>query len=385
MYVESYFQTAAYLYEQYDLQKPLPIFLKEYFKQNKKFGSRDRKFIAELLYGIYRLGRMDANLSVKERMLIGAFLSKRLPILFFEKTNANMASLYDSSFIARRKWIEENYRILFTMPYACSDGISMDEYLQNLFSQPRFFIRIRKNKESIIRKLKEKEITYIEESDTCLSFDMDTKLTDLFPVGDIVIQDWSSQKTGDFWHPISAEKWWDCCAASGGKSISLLDKNSKIDLTVSDIRPAILNNLHARMQQYAYGDKYVSHVLDLTKDILAFTNKKFDHIICDVPCSGSGTWARSPEQYYFFNEELLSNFQTKQYTIAKNALSYLKPNGYMFYITCSVFAAENENIIDRLKSENLVDIVSAQLINGIESKADCLFVAVLKKSITASS
>lgn len=35
MYVESYFQTAAYLYEQYDLQKPLPIFLKEYFKQNK--------------------------------------------------------------------------------------------------------------------------------------------------------------------------------------------------------------------------------------------------------------------------------------------------------------------------------------------------------------
>jgi len=83
MFVDAYFQVATHLFEHYELQLPLHLFLKEYFKNNKKYGSRDRKFIAELLYGIYRLGKQNDHLSVKDRMLCGAFLSNKLPLIFF--------------------------------------------------------------------------------------------------------------------------------------------------------------------------------------------------------------------------------------------------------------------------------------------------------------
>ena len=87
----------------------------------------------------------------------------------------------------------------------------------------------------------------------------------------------------------------------------LYDKlRASIQLHVSDIRESILKNLSLRFE--AAGVKaYKIFVADLTAENKPFANEVFDIILCDVPCSGSGTWARTPEQLFFFNEKSLRN------------------------------------------------------------------------------
>jgi 16S rRNA (cytosine967-C5)-methyltransferase len=202
------------------------------------------------------------------------------------------------------------------------------------------FIRIRKNKRDIQQILSKNQIEYIEENNECFSMHANVKLDELLAPADYVIQDIASQQTGHFFEPHAKERWWDCCTASGGKSIMLLDKQPNIQLTVSDVRDSILKSLHHRFSQYNYQSKYVSHSIDLSQPVTQFPSNYFDQIICDVPCSGSGTWARSPEQYYFFTEEKLNEFHSKQLVIASEALQKLKPGGTLYYITCSVFEQE---------------------------------------------
>jgi 16S rRNA (cytosine967-C5)-methyltransferase len=237
---------------------------------------------------------------------------------------------------------------------------------------------LRKNKAEVIQLLKKNQIEFRDENEHCISFNSNVKLDDLLTPADYVIQDYASQKTGEFFDPHAKERWWDCCTASGGKSIMLLDKQPNIQLTVSDVRDSILKNLHHRFSMYNYQSKYVSHSIDLLQPVTQFPSNHFDQIICDVPCSGSGTWARSPEQYYYFTEEKLNEFHQKQLTISNEALQKLKSGGFFYYITCSVFKKENEAVVSTLL-ENNCSLVKSQLIKGISKGGDCLYIAVLKK------
>ena len=106
-------------------------------------------------------------------------------------------------------------------------------------------------------------------------------------------------------------------------------------------------------------------------------DRVFDSIICDVPCSGSGTWARTPEQMYFFNPANQIKYPAWQKNIAINAAQYLKPGGRLLYITCSVFEEENEQVLNEVMKVTGLQLVSSQLINGIRIKADSMFVGVL--------
>jgi 16S rRNA (cytosine967-C5)-methyltransferase len=379
MFIESYFQTAAHLFEQYEVQMPLHLFLKEYFRNNKKFGSRDRKYISELLYGIYRLGKANEHLRVRDRLLIGSFLSGRLPILFFEKVNKELANRYEANIQEKMAYVIEAYQCDFSVPFALTTGISEEQFIQNLYAHPRVFIRIRKNHTTIEEKLIQQAIAFQRVSANCLSFDASVKLNELLDPSDYVIQDYASQLTGDHFKPASNESWWDCCTASGGKSIMLLDKNSSIKLTATDIRETILKNLHERMRVYGYESHYVSFNLDVTKDVSGQLKNKFDAIVCDAPCSGAGTWGRSPEQYYFFTQEKLAQFATLQSDIMQHIIDQLKPDGKLYYITCSVLKHENEEIMDTFIQQNSDYSYIAECIDTTTLGGDMMYIAEVRK------
>jgi 16S rRNA (cytosine967-C5)-methyltransferase len=379
MFIESYFQTAAHLFEQYEVQMPLHLFLKEYFRNNKKFGSRDRKYISELLYGIYRLGKANEHLRVRDRLLIGSFLSGRLPILFFEKVNKELAIRYEAHIQEKMAYVIEAYQCDFSVPFALTTGISEEQFIQNLYAHPRVFIRIRKNHTTIEEKLIQQAIAFQRVSANCLSFDASIKLNELLDPSDYVIQDYASQLTGDHFKPASNESWWDCCTASGGKSIMLLDKNSSIKLTATDIRETILKNLHERMRVYGYESHYVSFNLDVTKDVSGQLKNKFDAIVCDAPCSGAGTWGRSPEQYYFFTQEKLAQFATLQSDIMQHIIDQLKPDGKLYYITCSVLKHENEEIMDTFIQQNPDYSYIAECIDTTTLGGDMMYIAEVRK------
>lgn len=379
MFVESYIESASNLISHYELQQPLHLYLKAYFKQNKKYGSRDRKYIAELVYAFYRLGKQPATIPNRELMLVSAFIKSNLPTLFFEKTMQAFAAQFDKSISEKIELILSHYDLNLDNKFDLSEDKEQSFFATQLFSTPRVFIRIRKNKNTILKALAKANIDYIIENEHCFSFQSNVKLEEILEASDYVIQDYSSQAVGNFFEAKASERWWDCCTASGGKAIMLLDKQATVNLTVSDVRESIIKNLHQRFAQYNYQSNYISHCIDLEKPVDKFPDAYFDQIICDAPCSGSGTWARSPEQYYFFNEEKLHAFHEKQVVIASEALTKLKKGGRFYYITCSLYKQENEDVVEKLLAHNCT-LVKSSLLSAVDKGADCLFVAVLEKN-----
>ena len=108
----------------------------------------------------------------------------------------------------------------------------------------------------------------------------------------------------------------------------------------------------------------------------------YDLIICDAPCTGSGTWSRTPEQLYFFEEAIIDQYASLQKKIISNAMPALNPGGYFLYVTCSVFKMENEAIADFIKEKFHLTLVKMGLLKGYDKKADTLFAALFIASVS---
>lgn len=278
-----------------------------------------------------------------------------------------------------------NFDIQRLFPYddiTLSDGITWAQWIESMLIQPDAFIRARVPVATLTAILAANDIPYTHLRDNCIALPNGSAADKVLPVDSYVVQDASSQYTGTYFQPADGQHWWDCCSGAGGKSLLLKDINRKIQLTVSDKRPTILHNLQQRFKQYHHQPP-AAFVADLSSpDSLKkeLGNKRFDSIICDVPCTGSGTWARTPEQLYFFTPSILEGISTLQQQIAPNVAQYLKPGGTVYYITCSVFQQENETVVDKLiAADQSLSLQHSELINGTGHKADSMFIAVLKK------
>jgi 16S rRNA (cytosine967-C5)-methyltransferase len=162
----------------------------------------------------------------------------------------------------------------------------------------------------------------------------------------------------------------------------LSDNSPGVRLLATDVRESILQNLSARFRQYSLPlpERLVLDASDANVLATALKDRKFQGIICDVPCTGSGTWARTPESCYFFKTETLEHYTSRQQAILRNAAQFLAPGGRLVYITCSVFRAENEDVVNAVAVDNSLKVESVRLINGMPIQADSLFAAVLVKT-----
>jgi 16S rRNA (cytosine967-C5)-methyltransferase len=208
-----------------------------------------------------------------------------------------------------------------------------------------------------------------------------TKVDAVFePDKEIVVQDYSSQRISGYFDTgslgLPAPGAWDCCAASGGKSIMLHDLYPDIDLTVSDIRESILINLKKRFKAAGI-DHYKSFIADLTaaNSHPAVPGSPFDLIIADLPCTGSGTWSRNPEALYFFDEKEMERYSVLQKKIINTIMPRLKKGGALVYITCSVFKKENEEVVDFIRQQFQLRLEKMQLLKGYDQRADSMFAA----------
>lgn len=365
-------QHIAAIIDSYSGNVPLAHFLKNYFRQYPKLGSRDRKILSALAYSWYRVSK-----GIEGREWLDMLLTELV---------GNPSTIQN---FPLDKWIRENTSIhfnpdtLFPFDIALSAGITQNEWVSSMLVQPDLFIRIRKDKEKITGILSDNNIPYHFITDTCLALPNGAKIDTLLPEDSYVVQDALSQKTGSFLNPSPGQHWYDCCSGAGGKSLLLRDMQPTVQLDVSDIRESILSNLVKRFRQYHHPSPN-THILDAADQVQlsrAFGKDRFDGIICDVPCTGSGTWARTPEQMFFFDPSALKEFSERQLNIAANVAGLLKPGGCLYYITCSVFRQENEDVINGLVTRTGLQQEQAQLINGTGMKADSMFIAVLKKHL----
>ncbi len=361
--------------ETYNGSLPLAHFLKNYFKQHPILGSRDRRVLSEMSYCWYRSvkGIKDQSLSM-EAKLAACLKICGSEIKFPFSTENSLPQLPENQSF--------DTAALFPYDLPLSDGITKIDWLQSMLVQPCLFIRIRKDKGKVISLLNAAQIPFTFVSDNCLSLPNGAKIDTILPLDCYVVQDASSQQTGDFFKPRKNELWYDCCSGAGGKSLLLKDIEAGVRLTVTDRRESIIYNLQQRFRQYRY-EPPVSHITDVSNPELltkSLGTKKFDAIICDAPCSGSGTWSRTPEQLYFFKPESIPDFPALQHKIAVNVARHLKPGGRLFYITCSVFRTENEDIVTKIIADTGLQPVQSKLINGISNHADSMFIAELISS-----
>lgn len=266
-----------------------------------------------------------------------------------------------------------------------SEGINFQLFTDSFFTQPDLFIRIRPGYEAAVEKKLEGAGIKLRQVDKhTLAVPNLTKLDNIISIDEeAIIQDYSSQQVSTFLKPVKENtkpviKIWDCCAASGGKSILAKDYFGDIDLTVSDIRQSILANLQTRFKK-ADIVQYKSFVADVTNTNIHADKKGYDLLICDAPCSGSGTWARTPEQLYYWQEGKLEYYTALQKKIITNVAPFVKPGGYFLYITCSVFKEENEDIVKEILNTTEFALVDMQVIKGYDVKADTMFGALFKR------
>ena len=286
-----------------------------------------------------------------------------------------------------------NYQLSSVFPWKeeLSDGIEYEKFCASFFIQPDLFIRLRPGKEDKVKlKLKQAGIDFETISPTCLALPNASGIDKILKLDkEAIIQDYNSQRTGEYL-PLIVDHVsltvWDCCAGSGGKSIMAYDINPNIKLTVSDVRKSILANLKKRFEKAGI-KKYKSFVIDLTSNPQPAT-RNFDLIIADVPCTGSGTWSRTPEQLYFFEKEKIDFYASLQKKIIVNVVPHVKPGGYLLYITCSVFRKENEEVVEFINTQSHLELIKIpenstgwKILDGIEHNADTMFVALFRKSI----
>lgn len=370
----------------YPAETPLSKFLPGFYRQNKQMGSTDRKVASRLIYNYFRLGKALFNTVTEERLMVAEFLCNTQTNSFLQHFKPEWALCVGFDIDEKLKLVKTthpDFRLTDVFPWSAdlSQGIDKDAFLKSIFIQPDLFIRVRKGFDQHVKALLTKEsIVFKDEGNGCLALPNGTRLEAIFAQQNwFEVQDWSSQQTAQYFKPQRWEAWWDACAASGGKSLLLYEQQPDLKLVVSDIRESILANLDERFQQSGL-IKYQKKLLDLTRNVdPELHNYTFDGIILDAPCSGSGTWGRTPEMISQFQPQKIEFFQRLQQTIAANVVKYLKPGKPLIYITCSAFKAENEDAIDFMVKELGMKIEEQTVLKGYENKADTMFVARLAR------
>jgi 16S rRNA (cytosine967-C5)-methyltransferase len=144
----------------------------------------------------------------------------------------------------------------------------------------------------------------------------------------------------------------DCCAAPGGKTRVLANRNPSAEVIAAELYPH-----RARLLRTLVTSPNV-RVLVADARELPVTGG-FDRVLVDVPCSGTGTLARNPEIKWRLNPEDLCDLQTRQAAILGSAMQHVLLGGRLVYSTCSLEREENEDVVKNVlsvdKSFRLVD------------------------------
>lgn len=148
---------------------------------------------------------------------------------------------------------------------------------------------------------------------------------------------------------------WDCCAAPGGKTLVLAERLPKAQILATDINVKRLTRMEKRVNGTRHAERIRCEVMDAARpdfvskpDTRSDRDALFDLILCDAPCSGTGTLARNPEIRHRLRPEELARQAARQQAVLRSAIGWLAPGGQLLYSTCSLEPEENEQVIAAL-------------------------------------
>ena len=371
-------------------------------KRDKRWGSRDRGFVAETTYDIVRWKRLYAEIAeINEPFsrddawrLFAVWSTLRgikLPDWkYFENTpTRKIKGRFDEACKIRK--IKESIPDWI-------DALGIKELGESVWSkelakqneQADVILRVNTLKTSIKElqlKLGAEHIETVEIKGYPNALKLVERAnvfkTEAFKMGWFEVQDASSQLVADFLEVAPGMKVVDVCAGAGGKTLHLSAlMQNKGSLIAMDIYESKLKKLKVRAKRNG------AHNIDLrlinSNKPIKKLKEKADRLLIDAPCSGLGVLRRNPDSKWKLKPEFLDKIKKTQQNILQDYSKILKPGGKMVYATCSVLPSENqEQIAKFIASEEgkQFKLIKEKKIFAHKSGYDGFYMALLEKPI----
>ena len=370
-------------------------------KRDKRWGSRDRKFVAETIYEIVRWKRLYAEIAeVKEpfdrnnlwRLFSVWCVLKGIALPDWNQIEPTPTRRIKGKFDELSKirkfresipdWIDE---------VAVSElGEELwTKELAALNKQAEVILRtntLNTTKEELQKKLQDESIftEFIPNHSDALRLVERANVfrTEVFKKGYFEVQDASSQLVAEYLDVAPGMKVIDTCAGAGGKTLHLASfMKNKGQIIAMDIYESKLKKLKIRARRNKVHN-IDTRVIDSTKPIKKLYNKA-DRVLIDAPCSGIGVLRRNPDSKWKLQPEFLDNIKKIQQDILQKYSKMVKSGGKLVYATCSVLPSENQNqITEFLVSESGKDfkLIKDNKVFAHTSGFDGFYMALLEKN-----
>ncbi|MCL1126051.1 RsmB/NOP family class I SAM-dependent RNA methyltransferase [Shewanella surugensis] len=392
----SYSQTLQKLFNEImSTKQPADRILAQYFRENKKHGSKDRKIIRETLFALFRwwgwlkkideqesndlnwylqLGLSGLFESHPWKDLISAWLhfaqldiaasSTLSPFLLIDAETNLSTPINLQTNKGKLQLLETitslNFQLTDLVPswFKEVDVFQEDNIsplIEALSSRPPIWGRVQHlSTDKALKQLHQAGIeassnTAFEDSIHLGNKNINLNGLPLYNQGQLEIQDLGSQVIGHICAPKPHENWWDACSGAGGKSLQLRslmlrqDPKSTGKIIASDIRNKALEELNKRAKRAKFkGIK----TLPWKNDALPVSSKHFDGVLVDSPCSCIGTWRRNPDLRWISDISAVLDKAPLQLDILSRSAQAVKLGGKLVYATCSLSSIENEEVVN---------------------------------------
>ena len=369
-------------------------------KKDKRWGSHDRKFVAETIYEIVRWKRLYTEIAeVKEPFdrdkiwrifAVWAVLrGYTLPDWkYFEETPVRRIKGKFDELTKTRKFKE-------SIP-DWMDELGVKELGEEIWTkelaaqneQAKVILRVNR-----LKTTKEKLRAILTDLNIETEFHKDYPdalilteranvfLTDAFKDGLFEVQDASSQLVAYFLDVKPGMRVVDTCAGAGGKTLHLASlMENKGQLIAMDLYESKLKQLKIRAKRNG-AFNIEPRVIESTKTIKKL-HEKADRVLIDAPCSGLGVLKRNPDSKWKLQPEFIENIKKIQAEVLENYSKIVKPGGKLVYATCSVLPSENQEQIKHFLSTEIgkeFTFVQDRKVLAHESGFDGFYMALLER------
>ena len=340
-------------------------------KRDKRWGARDRKFVAETIYEIVRWNRLYAEIAeVKtpyKRDDIWRIFSVWCILRGIALPDWNQIGDVPVRRIKGRFDELSKIRKYRESVPDWMDELGVSELGESLWSKEiaaqnqQADVILRTNtlnisKEMLQKKLRTENVIteLIPNHPDALRLTERANVfkTEAFHNGFFEVQDASSQLVAAFLEVEPGMKVVDTCAGAGGKTLHLASlMENKGQIIAMDIYESKLKKLKVRARRNK-AHNIDMRVIDSTKPIKKLYNKA-DRVLIDAPCSGLGVIRRNPDSKWKLQPEFIENIKKVQQEVLQSYSKMVKPGGKMVYATCSILPSENRKQVDKfLTSES---------------------------------
>jgi 16S rRNA (cytosine967-C5)-methyltransferase len=369
-------------------------------KKDKRWGSSDRKFVAETIYEIVRWKRLYSEIAeVKEpyhrdnlwRMFSVWAVLRGYPIPDWRQLEGTPERKIKGRFDELSK-----IRTLKESIPDWMDELGVKELGEKVWAkeiaaqnQPAKVIlrtnTLKTTKEQLRAILMDLNIEteYLKDQPDALVLKerANVFLTDAFKQGFFEVQDANSQLVAAFLDVKPGMRVVDTCAGAGGKTLHIAAlMENKGQLIAMDLYESKLKQLKLRAKRDgAFNIEY--RIIESTK-VIKKLHEKADRVLIDAPCSGLGVLKRNPDAKWKLQPEFIDNIRKVQAEVLESYSKIVKPGGKLVYATCSILPSENQEQVKKFLTTEIgkqFDFIKDQKILASESGFDGFYMALLER------